>query len=189
MITMGNDPYTQPSFSAKNRLARGVWGLIQATLFAFSPRPLHRWRALLLRIFGARIGRHVHVYPRVKIWAPWNLRISDYVGVADGVIIYNIAPIEIGSRSVVSQGAHLCTGNHDIDSENFQLVARPICVGRYSWICADAFVGPGVSIAEGCVVAARGVVVKSIADPWSVWAGNPALLKRQRGRAIVGTYS
>jgi putative colanic acid biosynthesis acetyltransferase WcaF len=182
MIIEGCDPYTQASFSLSNRLARLVWSCIESTFFRLSPRPFHRWRAFLLKVFGAKIGLHVHVYPGVRIWAPWNLRIDDYVGVADGVRIYNIAEVHLGERCVVSQGAFLCTGSHDIDSANFQLVAAPIDLGRHVWVCAEAFVGPGVAIAEGCVIAARAVVVKSIRDVWTVWAGNPVMYKRARNK-------
>jgi putative colanic acid biosynthesis acetyltransferase WcaF len=96
-----------------------------------------------------------------------------------------MAPIEIGDSCVVSQGAHLCGGSHDIDSPNFQLFAKPIILEKNVWVCAEAFIGPGVRVAEGCVLGARAVVVKSIADPWTVWAGNPALMKRMRKRREV----
>ncbi|MET7318959.1 hypothetical protein ABZX83_27055, partial [Streptomyces thermoviolaceus] len=69
MIIDGNDPFTEPSFNLSNRLRRAVWGVAYVLLFRFSPRPLHGWRALLLRSFGAKLGPHVHVYPRVRIWA------------------------------------------------------------------------------------------------------------------------
>ena len=81
---------------------------------------------------------------------------------------------------MISQGAHLCTGSHDIDSLNFQLIAQPILLERNVWVCAEAFVGPGVKIAEGCVLGARAVVVKSINEQWSVWVGNPIVKKRLR---------
>jgi putative colanic acid biosynthesis acetyltransferase WcaF len=71
-------------------------------------------------------------------------------------------------------------GSHDIDSENFQLIAKPIVLEKHVWVCAEAFIGPGVSVTEGCVLGARAVVVKSITEPWTVWAGNPAVLKKQR---------
>ena len=180
MIIQGNDPYIQPSFSLSNRIARALWGIVWLVFFRPSPRPLHAWRRLLLRMFGARIGNNVHVYPGVKIWAPWLLTIGNRVGVASGVTLYNMAPIVIGDHCVISQGAHLCCGTHDIGSPNFQLVARPITLKENVWICAEAFVGPGVTIAEGCVLGARAVVVKSIEDPWTVWAGNPAVLRRKR---------
>ena len=180
MIIQGNDPYTQPSFSFANRLNRLLWGVVWLLLFRPSPRPFHAWRSLLLRLFGAKIGEKVHVYPNVKVWHPSLLIIGDRVGIANGVNLYNMATVHIGDNCVVSQGAHLCTGTHDIDSANFQLITKPITLNAHVWVCAEAFIGPGVSIAEGCVVGARGVVVKSIADAWTVWAGNPAIMKRAR---------
>jgi putative colanic acid biosynthesis acetyltransferase WcaF len=180
MIIEGNDPYTEPSFSLGNRMLRASWGVVWLLFFRPSPRPFHTWRRLLLRLFGAKLGRHVHVYSNVKIWAPWQLAIGNNVGIADGVTLYNMAPMTIGDHCVVSQGAHLCGGSHDIDSANFQLIAKPIVLEKKVWVCAETFVGPGVTIAEGCVLGARAVVVKSIVEPWSVWAGNPAVMKRMR---------
>lgn len=143
------------------------------------------WRSFLLRLFGARIGHDVHIYPSVRIWAPWNLRVADNVGVGDGVIVYSMEMIEIGSYSVISQGAHLCAGSHDIESPNFQLIASPIVIGSNVWLCAETFVGPGVSIADGTVVGARGVVPKSITEPWCVWVGNPIRRVRTRDKTKV----
>lgn len=183
MILQGNDPYIQPSFSLTNRIMRGLWGIVWLVFFRPSPRPFHAWRRLLLRIFGARLGKHVNVYPNVKIWAPWSLIIGNRVGVANGVTLYNMAPMLIGDNCVISQGAHLCGGSHDIDSPNFQLLAKPITLENNVWVCAEAFVGPGVAVAEGCVLGARAVVVKSITEPWSVWAGNPAVMRRKRKKS------
>lgn len=180
MIINGNDPFTGPSFSLSNRIARVAWIMTWVILGRFSPRPFHGWRAFLLRAFGARIGRGVHVYPKVEIWAPWQLELGDAVGIADGVRIYNIAPVRIGTRGVVSQGAYLCTGSHDIDSPNFQLIAAPITMGANAWVCAEAFVGPGVHIAEWCVIGARAVLTRSAEEPATVWRGNPAAPGRKR---------
>ena len=184
MIIKNNDPTTQPSFSLRNRVGRTIWSVAWTFLFRLSPKPCHAWRRWLLQLFGAKLGEHVHVYPNVKIWAPWQLAVGHHSGLADGVVIYNIAPITIGHHCVVSQGAYLCTGSHDIDSDNFQLIAKPIVLADYVWICAQAFVGPGVSVNEGCVLGAHGVVVKSIDQAWTVWAGNPATFKRERKQAI-----
>lgn len=183
MIVQGNDPYTQPSFSLRNRMMRALWGVTWLLLFRPSPLPLHAWRRLLLRVFGAKLGEHVNVHASVNIWAPWQLKVGNRVGIAGGVTIYNMASVSIGDHCVVSQRANLCGGSHDIDSPNFQLVARPIKLEPHVWVCADAFVGLGVTIAEGCVLGARSVVVKSITEPWTVWAGNPAVMKRTRKRS------
>jgi putative colanic acid biosynthesis acetyltransferase WcaF len=185
VIIQNNDPFTQPSFSLSNRLARGIWGIIWLILFRPSPKPFHRWRSFLLVLFGSRIGNNVNVYPDVRIWAPWQLQIGNRVGIANGVTLYSMAPITIGDNCVISQGAHLCAGSHDIDSNNFQLIAKPIHLEEHVWVCADAFIGPGVSVAEGCVLGARAVVTKSISQSWSVWIGNPAAFKRARRKVEV----
>jgi len=175
-VTDGN---RQASFSAANRAKRALWSVVYALLFRPSPRPMHAWRSMLLRAFGASIGRDCHVYPGVAIWAPWNLDFEDLVAIGDGAILYSMGRIKVGERTVISQGAHLCAGTHDYEDPSFQLVVRPITIGRKAWICADAFVGPGVTIGDGAVLGARGVAMKNL-PPWSVWSGNPAVCIKQR---------
>ncbi len=168
-----HDARTQPSFSRGNRIGRVLWATVYWTLFRPSPRPLHAWRAFLLRLFGARMGKGTHIYPGVRIWAPWNLECGDAVGVASGAILYNQGFITLGRRAVVSQGAHLCAGTHDHEQPGFPLVTRPITVGAEAWLGAECFVMPGVVIGEGAVVGARSVVVKDT-PAWMVCVGNPA---------------
>lgn len=185
MIIQGNSLFTQPSFSLRNRIARAAWGVVWVLLFRTSPRPLHAWRRGLLRLFGARIGQQVNIYPQVSIWAPWALHIGSKVAIGNGVTLYNMAPLTIGDNCVISQGAHLCGGTHDINSPHFQLIASPITLGNHVWICAEAFIGNGVSIADGSVIGARSVVAKSVTKPWLVWAGVPARVIGERNQASV----
>lgn len=190
MIVQGNQPVTEASFTLGNRVARQLWNVVWLLLFRPSPRPAHAWRSLLLRTFGAKLGRQCHIYPGVRVWAPWNLRVGDHVGVADGVTLYNMATIDIGDYAVVSQGAHLCGGTHDYNSANFQLVAHPIRIGAHVWVCAEVFIGPGVSVADGAVVGARSVVTRTLAEPWTVYAGQPckAVGLRQRHGATMNQH-
>jgi putative colanic acid biosynthesis acetyltransferase WcaF len=164
--------YTGPSFSLRNRIARVVWGVVVLFLFRYSPKPFHSWRSFLLRCFGAKVGRGVHVYPGVKIWAPWNLDLADECGVANGAILYSQGKITIGRRAVISQGSHLCAGTHDYTKPGFPLVTRPIVISDNAWVAAEAFVHPGVTIGEGCVIGARSVVTRDM-PAWMVCAGHP----------------
>lgn len=174
MILKGVDSRAGPSFSLKNRLLRSLWLLVYKVAFRPSPIICHSWRRWLLRLFGARVGRGTHIYPAVKIWAPWNLHIGSRVGVANDVTLYSMGLINLGDRCVVSQGAHLCAGTHDYNDPLFQLIAEPISVGADTWICAEVFIMPGINIAEGVVVGARSVVSRNLNDSWSVYAGMPA---------------
>lgn len=183
------DTYSGPSFSLQNRVRRLMWDIVAFLLFKPSPKPLHHWRSFLLRCFGAKVGRGVHVYPKVKIWAPWNLELGDECGIANGAILYSQGKISIGRKTVVSQGAHLCAGTHDYTKPGFPLITMPIAIGDYAWVAAEAFVHPGVTIGEGSVIGARGVVSTDM-PPWMVCAGHPCKpIKERRFEAPIAVQT
>jgi len=165
--------------SIQSRIARGIWVIVWTLLYRPSPKALHWWRKLLLRTFGAKIGRGAHIYPSVKVWAPWNLTMADYSCLASDVDCYCVAPISIGAHTTVSQYSFLCAASHDFEQFDMPLVTKPIVVEDQVWICADVFVGPGVTIEQGAVVGARSTVVKNVAR-WTIVAGNPARFVKQR---------
>lgn len=177
-----NDPYLAPQTTLRNRIGRMAWNVTVALLFRPSPRPLHVWRAMLLRTFGARLGRNCHIYPRARIWAPWNLQCGDVVAIADDAEIYNAWPVSLGSHSTISQWAYLCAASHDVDHPEFPMIGSPIRVGARAWVCARATILPGVTLHDGAVLATGAVATKDL-EPWSVYGGLPARLirKRQRG--------
>jgi len=157
---------------------RALWGLVQP-LFTFSPRILWGWRRSLLRLFGAKVGRGVHIFPTVRIAIPWNLDVGDEVAIGDRAIIYNLGPVRIGEQVTISQGAHLCAGTHDYTRADMLLLKLPIEIDRGAWICADAFIGPGVCVGEFAIVAARAVAVKNV-PARTIVAGNPIRIVRER---------
>jgi len=177
------DIYVGTNFSLKNRVGRVLWSVVATLLFRFSPKPLHSWRSFLLRCFGARVGKRVHVYPGAKIWAPWNLVLADESAIANRAILYTQGKIIIGRRAVISQGAHLCAGTHDYNLPDFPLITKPIYIGDHAWIAAEAFIHPGITIGKGCVVGARSVVTKDMPD-WMVCTGHPCQPLKKRAFTI-----
>jgi len=121
----------------------------------------------------------VHVYPKVEIWAPWNLIIGDESGIANGVILYSQDKIIIGKRVVISQGSHLCTGTHNFYKKGFPLITKPITIGDQAWIAAEVFIHPGIVIGNGAVIGSRSVVTKNV-NPWMVCSGFPCLELKKR---------
>lgn len=176
------DPYLRPAFSFSNRLRRLVWNICRALLYRLSPKPLHAWRSFLLRLFGARMGRGCHFYPSSKVWAPWNLVCADQVTAADGAEIYNPSPVTLGSHVILSQDAYICGATHDYNDPAFPLIAYAMSFGEYAWVCARASVAPGVNMGEGAVLGLGSVATRDL-DPWSVYAGVPAVKVRDRDRA------
>ena len=162
-----------PTFPLKFLVRRTLWNVAWLLLAAWTPPPLFGWRRFLLRVFGAKIASTALVYGSTRIWYPANVEIGNHVQIGPRAIIYSLAKISIEDYAFVSQGAHLCTGTHDIESPDFQTVARPIEIKAHAWVAAEAFVGPGVTAGEGAVLGARGVAFRDL-EPWTVYAGNPA---------------
>ncbi len=159
----------------RNRLGRVLWGVIYVLLYRPSPRPLHGWRRMLLRLFGARIDTGAHPYPKAKIWAPWNLTMEAHSCLADDVDCYSVAAIRLGPHATVSQYSYLCSASHDYRDSGMPLVIAPIVIEAHVWIAADVFVGPGVKVGAGSVVGARSTVLHDV-EAWAIVAGSP--LKR-----------
>jgi len=159
-------------YSQLELLRRIVWGLCQP-LFRFSPRPMFGWRSFLLRSFGGQVGKDVHIYGSATIYMPWNLEIGDWSSIGEHAYIYNLGKVTIGQKVTISQRAHLCAGSHDYRRSDMPLIKPSIDIGDQAWVCADAFIGPGVCVGEGAVIGARAVAVKNV-EPWRVVAGNPA---------------
>lgn len=165
-------------YSRKEQILRILWACAQP-LFRLSPRPFFGWRCLLLRLFGARIGRKVHIYSSATVYMPWNLSVDDFSAIGEHAYIYNLGQISIGPRTTISQRVHLCAGSHDYTDPTMPLLKPTIEIGAQAWICADAYVGPGVRVGEGAIAGARAVVVRDV-EPWTIVAGNPARMVKKR---------
>jgi putative colanic acid biosynthesis acetyltransferase WcaF len=157
--------------SWRNKLARCAWWLVYWLLFRPSPRPCIAWRRFLLRLFGAR-GGEFGIHRTARVWAPWNLEVGDRSMIDDEVDVYNVAPIRIGARTIVSRKAFLCAAGHDYTDPRMPLTPRRIEIGDDAWVCASAYLGPGVSIGSGTVVGAGSIVTGDLPE-WQVCAGNP----------------
>jgi len=155
------------------------WWIIQSLFFHTSPQFMYGWRRLLLRTFGAQIGKGVLIRPSASVTYPWKLRIGDFSWIGDGVTLYTLGEITIGDNSVVSQHSYLCTGSHDYTQTTFDLYAVPIHIEPEVWVAANVFVGPGVTIGRGIIVGASSVVLNDV-PAGIICAGNPLTLIRPR---------
>lgn len=158
---------------------RSVWYVVNALIFDSWWVPVSAPKRMLLRLFGARIGRGVVIKPRVNIKYPWNLAIGDHTWIGEQVWIESLVPIDIGANVCISQGAYLLTGNHDYTDEIFNLVTKPITVQDAVWIGAFVIVCPGVTVRRASVLSVRCVVSADTEEAW-VYKGSPAVKVRPR---------
>src|SRR5213082_2072022 len=84
-------------YPRRDVLRRWLWAFIQATVFRWSPRPLHGFRARLLRLFGAQIAEpgRVVIFPTARITFPALLTLEPRTMVGPGVVLYNLARITL----------------------------------------------------------------------------------------------
>src|SRR5437016_12444296 len=95
---------------SSGELARRVLWTVAQPRFRFSPRPCFGWRRFLLRCFGAKIGRSVHVYPSATIYLPWNLVSGAESEIGEHALINHLGRLTIGAPVTIAHRAHPCLG-------------------------------------------------------------------------------
>lgn len=147
-------------------------------------RFLDYFKALLLKVRGASIGRRVVFYPGVWICTGQNLQIGNDVDLALDVLITTDGGVRIGDRTLIGYRTQILSTNHNIPKQgelifNAGHSYKPVCIKNDVWIGANCLILPGVTIGEGAVVGGGSVVTKDV-PPNSVVAGVPAKVIRMR---------
>lgn len=166
-------------YPARWYIRRALWELVQATCIRWSFRRMEGWRRFWVRAFGAKIAPTAKIKSSTRIVHPWLLTLGEYSVLAEDVDVYNLGPIEIGDHTVVSHRAVLCAGTHDYTQPNLPLQRPTIRIGHGVWVCTQAFIGPGVTVGDNCVIGACAVVMRD-APAGMVLAGNPAKVVKPR---------
>ena len=163
----------------RNRVVRALWYVVNALLLQNPLNPSSGLKVFCLRLFGAKIGVGVNLKPSINVKYPWNLEIGEHSWIGEKVWIDSLATIKVGSNVCISQGAYLCTGNHDWSTPTFGLVVEPVFVEEGAWIGAHVKILPGVTIGNHTVITTGSVVTQST-EPYMVYSGNPSVAVKKR---------
>jgi acetyltransferase-like isoleucine patch superfamily enzyme len=121
--------------------------------------------------------------------------IGNWCYVGDGSRIWSAASIAIGNRVLISHSVNIfdslthplqASRRHQQAREIFklghprelELGEQPVTIHDDAWVGAGAFVLRGVTLGQGAIVAAGAVVTKDV-PPFSIAAGNPAVIVRE----------
>ena len=151
------------NFTLLRKIQLGAWFCVQHLIFksAFIPSSL---RPLLLKLFGASVGRGVLIRRGVQVHFPWNLEIENDCWIGEEVWFINHEKITIGSNICISQRSIICSGGHDYRSASLEYSHKPVVIKDGAWVCLGATILPGVTIGECSVVSAGEVARKSVPD-------------------------
>ena len=127
----------------------------------------------MLKIFGANLSGMPFIHSTARIQIPWNLTMKHRACLGERANAYSLGKIKILEGATIAQEAYVCTGTHDFNDPNLQLITKPITVGKNSFIGARAMILPGVSIGDQAIVGAMSVVSRDVPDHQIV-VGNPA---------------
>lgn len=160
-------------------LLRIPWTIAKYSIWKLAWHRFSFLRMLILKLFRADTHLSSLAHGSTDILRPWDIKFGKYSSLGPRVKIYNLRRIEIGENTVISQDVYLCGGTHDYKQSSFPLLRKNIIIGDKVWICAGAFIGPGVTIGEGAIIGARAVVTKDV-EPWTIVGGNPAKFIKKR---------
>ena len=122
------------------------------------------------------IGNYCYISTGAFIGSASSIIIGDYVGIAHYTFIVdnNNHPVEPEARK--QHRIRVAPGGEGYQSvgASWELSDHaPIVIEDNVWIGMYCFIGKGVTIGEGAVVARQSVVTKDV-PPYSIVAGNPA---------------
>lgn len=155
------------------------WYFVNVLFFINPLNPSSGLKKVLLKWFGAKIGKSVLIKPAVNIKYPWKLTVGDHSWIGEHVWIDNLAEVKIGANVCLSQGAMLLTGNHNYSRKTFDLMVKGIVLEDGVWIGAKAMVCPGIHCHSHAVLSAMSVATKDL-EAFTIYQGNPALPVRER---------
>ena len=170
--------YVKKKIEISTILVKLIWDFFGKPLIS-SYLPGTHWRKLILIIFGAKIGKGGKIKTNIRISEPWHLSIGDHCWIGENVWIDNLALVKIGNRVCISQGAYLCTGNHNFKKDFFNLILEKIVIEDDCWIAAKSIIAPGSRLKRGSI-ACLGSVVSGILEEDGIYKGNPAKLLKSK---------
>jgi putative colanic acid biosynthesis acetyltransferase WcaF len=175
-LSLYNNSWYKPGGSLAKRI---LWFPVNAFIFNSVICPISSIKVILLRFFGAKVGKGVVIKPSVSIKYPWNLSLGNNVWVGENSWFDNLGKIAVGDNCCISQGALLLCGNHNFGKEAFDLMVKEIVLEDGVWIGAKSVVSPGVICHSHSVLTVNSVATTNL-DAFSIYQGNPAVKVKER---------
>lgn len=124
----------------------------------------------------------------IHIGGGGSVKIGDNVFFNSGCSVNSLDAVSIGDGCIFGENVKIYDHNHRFNLEGVPyresgFTTAPVSIGRDTWLCANVVVCKGVSIGEGCVVAAGAVVRRDLpANTMLATDGTTTPISRRAGR-------
>lgn len=145
--------------------------------------PFWNIRRSILHFMKLKTGPNTFIMKRTYFMAPRRINIGSYTDINRGCFLDGRGGLTIGDNVSISHEVKIITGGHDMNSEHFNGVYKPIVIDDYAWLGAGCIILQGVHIGRGAVVCAGAVVTHDIA-PYDVVGGVPAKHIKTRSQKL-----
>lgn len=161
----------------------------------------HRWRQFIQGLRIGNLGSRVYLDDNIKLLRfPKSIFIADNAMIKEGsricscnenssihigknttvgfnTFIYASEKISIGDNCLLAPFVYIVDSDHGIAKENLinkqPNTSSPVCIENDVWVGTGAKILKGVTLAQGCIIAA-GSVVKESTEPYGIYGGIPA---------------
>lgn len=163
----------------KDKIKDALWRIVEDTIFRHSFKCISCWRVMLLKLFGAKIGKRCYISNRAIFVKPWNLVMGNHSSIDDYVFIQNAADITFGNYVSVAKYVKFVTDGHDLTARTFKWIGSPIKIENGVFIGLGSYISKNVKIGQMAAIGANSFVLKDIPENTIAW-GNPAMAHKQR---------
>ncbi len=178
MLETGKD-YSGQTVNVKVLITEYFEGITRYALGKVARMPSFKLRNFLYRaVFRMNITKRTVIYSGCEFRSPYHITIGDSV-IDPSNIIDGRCGVVIGNHVCTGSGVKIWTMQHDPQSKFFSVKGAAVEIGHYAWIASFATILPGRRIQEGAVIAAGAIVTKDC-EPYTIYAGVPAVCKGQR---------
>jgi len=136
-------------------------------------------RQMIIPRFFRSCGENIKIHPGVRYRAVRKIVCGRNVRLGVDNIYNAGGGLTIGDNAILGPGVKIWSANHRYKSTELPICEQgmqynAVSIGSDVWLGANVFVLPGVSLPEGCIVAAGSVVNIKKYPAYSLIAGNPA---------------
>lgn len=157
----------------QNRMKAIFWEYIIFKLHVTGFIPFHSVRNFFYRVCGMKIGQGSAIHMGLRLYYPPNIEIGEGTIIGEYAVLDGRSKLKIGNHVDIASQVMIYNSQHDIHSEDFGPIEKPVIIEDYVFIGPRAIILPGVTIGKGAIVAAGAVVTKDVA-PMSIVGGVPA---------------